>query len=140
MEPVRYIRHLDDLATFWRFVDGGGGYSAPQLFAILVAPSGLVLPSITHMYDEQYAQAPPEELLERFVDAHVSALRDLGGGSLAVLKARPGGPSMTAADRAWCAGLHRHLQAAPCASYPVFFATDTRLGVVPPDELIASAA
>lgn len=75
-----------------------------------------------------------------FVQLHAEVLATtFPGGSLAVLEARPGGPMLTPADRAWCRGLQRALLDAPFASYPLFVATDAGVGVVPPDELVAAA-
>lgn len=45
---------------------------------------------------------------------------------------------MTELDRRWCVALHRHLRVAPFTAKPLFFATDTRVGVVPPDVLVAA--
>ncbi|HEY1132969.1 MAG TPA: hypothetical protein VGE77_00195 [Nocardioides sp.] len=135
-----FIRSTEDLAAFWHDIDGGFGWSAPQLFAVHIDTDGSVSPAIMQFYDDELADGPDQELLDGFVRVHTEVLtRALPGGSLAVLKARPGGPVMTPADRAWCTGLHRALHDAPFASYPLFFATDAGVGIVPPDELVAAA-
>lgn len=135
-----FIRSTDDLAAFWRDIQGGLGWSAPQLWAAHVAADGSVSPALLQVYDEEHAAAPPPELLDGFVQLHAEVLSTaFPGGSLAVLKARPGGPSFTPADRAWCQGLQRVLLDAPFASYPVFFASDAGVGIVPPDELLVAA-
>lgn len=56
------------------------------------------------------------------------------------MKARPGSSSMTDADRRWVRGLHAHFAKAPYALRPLFFATDASFGMVPLDELIATAS
>lgn len=51
--PHKPIRNLHDLTKVWRFVDGGHGYSAPQLFALLIDSDGLVVPGIFQIYDDE---------------------------------------------------------------------------------------
>jgi hypothetical protein len=138
--PDRPIRDLDDLTEAWRFVDGGHGYSAPQLFALLIDADGRVLPTIIQMYDEELDSAPDDPLLEMFVDRLGETLDvHAPGGAVAIMKARPGSSEMNSLDRRWCRALHGHLHAASFASKPLFFATDTSLAVVPPDVLVAAS-
>lgn len=136
-----FARNLAELTATWHVIDGGHGYSAPQLFWLYVDDDGLVLPQVMQMYDDEFAHAPDEELLANFAALHTDVLaRACPGGSLAVMKARPGRPTMTAADRHWCLGLHRHLRAAPYRVHPVFFATDESLGPLPADLLVERSA
>jgi hypothetical protein len=138
--PDRPIEDLDDLTAAWQFVDGGHGYSAPQLFALLIDADGHVVPTIIHMYDEDADSVPDDTLLALLVDRLGEAVdAHAPGGAVAIMKARPGTPSMTDLDHRWCRALHRHLHAAPFDSKPLFFATDTSLGVVPPDVLVAAS-
>ncbi len=138
--PDRPIRDLGDLTEAWQFVDGGHGYSAPQLFALLIDADGHVVPTIIQMYDEELDSTPDDPLLEVFVDRLGETLDMVApGGAVAIMKARPGSSGMTDLDRRWCQTLHRHLHAAPFASKPLFFATDTSLDVVPPDVLVAAS-
>ncbi len=126
------------LTAAWRFVDGGFGYSAPQLFVLVLDRRGRVAGPVVQLYDEHQATAPDEELLGLLVERLAETVEELApGGGVAVMKARPGrSPVMTAADLRWCRALHRQLQAAPFSSGPLFFATDAGPRIVAPDELI----
>lgn len=128
------------LLAHWRFIDGGYGYSAPQLFILMADRHEHVVPHVIQMYDEDMAESPDDSALENLMERLAETLAELApGGSVAIMKARPGrSPAMTLADLRWCRALHRHLQQAPFASKPLFFATDDGPRIVAPDELIAA--
>lgn len=64
MKPLdEPIKSLDDLMKVWRAIDGGHGYSAPQLFALLIDADGLILPGIVQVYDDEIAAGPDDEFL-----------------------------------------------------------------------------
>lgn len=139
MSPLdRSLSSMAALTAAWRFVDGGHGYSAPQLFVLVLDRRGRVTGDVIQLYDEQYAEALDEELLGLLVERLAETVEEQApGGGVAVMKARPGrSPVMTAADLRWCRALHRQLRIAPFASRPLFFATDAGPRVVAPDELI----
>ncbi len=139
MDLNRRIRSLPDLTDLWTFIDGGHGYSAPQLFAIPLDRTDHALPSIIQVYDDDLCQEPDDHPLEQLIYQLAAVVEELvPEGSVAVMRARPGGPDMTEQDRRWCLALHRHLHAAPFATRPLFFATDTSVGIVPPDVLVAA--
>ncbi|MDR6120057.1 hypothetical protein QE370_003241 [Aeromicrobium sp. SORGH_AS981] len=126
------------LTAAWRFVDGGFGYSAPQLFVLVLDRRARVAGPVIQLYDEHQAAAPEDELLGLLVERLAETLKEQApGGGVALMKARPGHSSvLTAADLRWCRALHRHLQAAPFSSRPLFFASDAGPRIVAPDELI----
>jgi hypothetical protein len=130
------IRSSDDLEAAWRFVDQGLGYGAAQTFALLVEPGGDVAPTIVQIYDDELPEHDRDHMVGNFIDA----LRQVGGPgwTVALMRARPGGPAMTAEDRHWCRLIHQHLRRTGLDTYPIFFASDDSLGAVPPDALIAA--
>ena len=138
----RPLTSLSALTAAWRFVDGGHGYSAPQLWALLLDRRGRIAADLLQMYDEAYADGPDEQLLSHLVDRLAETLaHQAPGGSVALMKARPGRSSaLTRADTRWCRALHRHLQSAPFASKPLFFACDDGPRVLAPDELMGDDA
>lgn len=139
MSPLhRSLEHLDDLAAAWGEIDGGHGYSAPQLFVLVIEPDHHAVPHVIQMYDEHMVDGPDPEMLRNLVDTLAMVVdRSAPGGSIAIMKARPGRQSsLTPADRRWIHGLHRALRSAPFASRPLFFATEAGVRVVAPDELV----
>lgn len=139
MNPLDHrIETMQDLQTAWEHIDGGNGYSAPQLFALLIDADGWIEPHIVQLYDE----GPPEpELVGNLVWCLGEVLRDaVPGGSVALMKARPGSARLDDLDRQWCRLLHQHLSAAPFATHPLFYATGGGVRVVSPDELITDAS
>ncbi|MEH3068743.1 MAG: hypothetical protein PGN15_12110 [Aeromicrobium erythreum] len=139
MSPLdRSLSSTAALTAAWRFVDGGFGYSAPQLFVLVLDRRARIVGPVIHLYDEHQAAAPDDGMLGLLVERLAETVEELApGGGVALMKARPGrSPVMTAADLRWCRALHRHLQAAPFSSRPLFFATDAGARVVAPDELI----
>lgn len=139
--PDRPLTSPSALLDAWRFVDGGHGYSAPQLFVLVADRHDRVLPHVIQMYDEDMAEAPDDTTLGHLMDRLAETLAEAApGGSVAIMKARPGrSPAITPADLRWCRALHRHLQRAPFSSKPLHFATDDGPRAVAPDELIDAA-
>lgn len=134
------IRNLADLTAVWTFVDGGFGYSCPQLFCLHIDADGRIAPAIMKVDDAGPAELPDDRYVAGLMAVHEEVLTtELPGGSLAMMRARPGGRALTEADRTWIRTLHRAQQEAAFASYPLFFATDEGVGIVPPDELVAAA-
>lgn len=135
MHPLDAELHtLTDLHAAWNFIDGGHGYSASQLFALLIDAHDIALPTVIQMYDE----GPPDDeliglLMLRLEEAITEFTPD---GSVAMMKARPGSATFSELDHTWCRLLHRHLREAPFASRPLFYATDIGVRIVPPDVLI----
>lgn len=139
MSPLhRRLTSTDDLAAAWRTIDGGHGYSLPQLFILVIERDHHAVPHVVQMYDEHLVDGPDDETLGHLVDTLAMVVDGSApGGSVAIMKARPGRQtSLTPADRRWVHGLHRALQSAPFASRPLFFATDAGVRVVTPDELV----
>ncbi|WP_229051618.1 hypothetical protein [Aeromicrobium sp. Leaf350] len=132
----RPIRTIHDLTRVWRFIDGDLGYDAPQLFALVVDRRDRVIPTVIQVYDTEHDGGLDRDVMEKFLAAHAEVIRtEHPGGSLALMRARPGQSALTDDDRAWCRMTHELLVAAPFASRPLFFATDRSCGVVPPDAL-----
>lgn len=136
----RPIRTLADLTAAWRFIDGGHGYDAPQVFALMIDRHGKLLPAIVHVYDSEIVEGDAgldEIAMGNLIWAHGEIIRtNEPGASLALMRARPGGADLTAEDRDWCCMVHRLLVEAPFATEPLFFATDHSVGIVPPDTLV----
>ncbi|WP_370188083.1 hypothetical protein [Aeromicrobium sp.] len=139
MSPLdRSLSSTAALTAAWRFVDGGFGYSAPQLFVLVLDRRARIVGPVVHLYDEHQAAGPDDALLGLLVERLAETVEELApGGGVALMKARPGRSAvMTSADLRWCRALHRHLQAAPFSSRPLFFASDAGPRIVAPDELI----
>ncbi len=133
----RPVRSLTDLAAVWDRIDGGHGYGGPQLFALHLDTDGFVLPAIIQMYDEH--EMPDTELFGLLMDRLGEVLDEFApGGSVAIMRARPGSVTMTDHDREWCRALDRAQRRAPFATHPLFFATDDAVGPVPSDVLVES--
>ncbi|MCK5891837.1 hypothetical protein [Aeromicrobium sp.] len=134
--PIRTVR---DLAQVWEFIDGGHGYDAPQMFAVVIDADDRLIPTVVQIYDEEFEDGPDEEAMRQFLAVHDAALAGgVSGASVAVMRARPGGSAFTAQDRAWCAMTHRLMGEMRCGTRPLFFATDRTVGVVPPDVLVGA--
>ena len=132
--PIRTVR---DLARVWEFIDGGLGYDAAQMFAVYIDADDRLLPTVVQIYDDEFEDGPDEVAMRQFLGVHDAVLAGGdSGASVAVMRARPGGSALTADDRAWCAMTHRLLTELRCATRPLFFATDSSVGVVPPDVLV----
>lgn len=136
----RPVRSLAELAGVWRFIDGGHGYSAPQIFALHLDRDDRVVHTVIQIYDKELCFTPADHPIDRLV-ARLGETLDVvaPGGSVALMRARPGPHRMTARDHDWCRVLHRHLVAAPFRTQPLFFATDVSVGPVPSDVLIGVA-
>ncbi|GAA1724885.1 hypothetical protein [Aeromicrobium alkaliterrae] len=134
----RPIRSLRDLTRVWRFIDGDFGYDAPQMFALLIDRHDTIVPTVIQVYDAEWDGGLDAEVMATFLEAHGELLRtEYPGGSLALMRARPGSPTLTNEDRTWCSMTHEMLVAAPFRTRPLFFATDRSVGVVPPAALAA---
>jgi hypothetical protein len=130
---IRSHRELDDV---WQLVDGGHGYDAAQLFAVHVDRRGHVVPNVIQVYDDD-ADGLGETVMAELLQIHATILAtEVPGGSLALMRARPGDSDLTDDDVAWCRMAHRLLAEAPFRSWPLYFATDRTVGIVPPDVLV----
>ncbi len=137
--PLRPIRTLDDLTAAWTVIDGGFGYSAPQILILVIEADGTVTRTIIQIYDAEIGGRPEGTLLAGMVERLAEVVDDQApGGSVAVMKARPGPASLTHLDRRWLRELHQHLDAAPFGSHGLFFASDAGPGPVPPDDLLGA--
>lgn len=132
------IRTVSDLAQVWEFIDGGHGYDAPQMFAVFIDADDRLLPTVVQIYDDEFEDGPDETAMRQFLSIHDAVLcGGESGASVAVMRARPGGRTLTEQDQAWCAMTHRLLKELRCGTRPLFFATDHEVAVVPPDTLVA---
>lgn len=139
MDPDTPITTLEELADVWRWIDGGHGYSAPQVFALILDRDGHLLPQILQMYDEQLGMEPDDATITGLVSMLQEAVDAFAGdGSIALMRARPGRLPLTADDTSWCRALHRGLRDATVDTRPLFFATDDSVGPVAPDTLVSS--
>ncbi|MGJ9424044.1 hypothetical protein [Aeromicrobium sp. CF3.5] len=139
--PLKPIRTLEDLTAAWTVIDGGFGYSAPQIFILVIEVDGTITPTIIQIYDAEIGGEPEGALLASMVE-RLAEVIDLQApdGSVAVMKARPGPATLTRLDQRWLRELHAHLVSAPFSSHRLFFACDVGVGPVPPDELLGATA
>lgn len=135
-EP-RPVRDLDDLHEWWRFVVGPWGFERRQLFAVLVAPDGTVVPSLMNVVD--LPRRPDDESLDGLAEVLTGLAEKVGvlDGSVAALWARPGVRGPGADDVVWLSALHRVLTRLPLTAWPVFYANDDGPRPAVPDELVA---
>ncbi|MFD1860520.1 hypothetical protein EHW97_13195 [Aeromicrobium camelliae] len=131
----RPVHDLADLAAVWEAIAHPIGFSEPSLFVVMIDAEGVLLPSVLDI-TENPPRPDPEHLgnltwsIERVLE-HVAP-----GGSAASMWGRPGRPPSRADDDAWCRNVHEAFSAASFVAWPMFFATDETVGVVPADVLV----
>lgn len=138
--PGSPVPDLAALDAFWQWVAGSDGFAVPQLFGLFLDADGIALPTLINV-KEEYGLPPLRidavhvdhlmRALEMVLDSHAP------GGSVALMWARPGRGPSGADDREALRCLHDGLAAAAFDAWPLFFATDDSVGIVPPDVLAA---
>jgi hypothetical protein len=130
------IRIQSDLEAAWHHLMGPWGFGGASIWMLVVLADDRVLPHLTEIAE---ADEPPDAAgVARF--AEVLAGLDLEPGDrLAFLRSRPGGPAVTAADRAWAASLYAGARAAGVPCEVVHLATEGDVRPLPADELPATA-
>ena len=130
------IRTQSDLEAAWHFLMGPWGFGGASVWMLVVLPDDTLLPHLTEIAE---ADEPPDaEQTARFAEVLVGlGLRP--GERLAFLRSRPGGPDVTATDRAWAASLYAGARAAGAPCEVVHLATEGDVRPLPADELPATA-
>ncbi len=131
------VRDLDELQQWWRFVVGPWGFERRQLFVVLVAVDGTVMPSLMNVVD--LPRRPDDESLDGLAEVLTGLAERVGAldGSVAALWARPGVRGPSSDDVVWLSALHRVLSALPMRAWPVYYANDDGPRPAVPDELVA---
>ena len=114
------------------------GFSAPQLWMVILDADGRCTPVVQHI--EDLPDTPDPQLYANLMLVCRGILDEvIPGGSVAFLRARPGPAGLTAADRAWAAGLSAAAHEHGVACRPVHLANDHEIRAFAPDDEIASA-
>lgn len=134
MEYADFVRTDDDLIELWRQLMGDGGFGTSTLWTIFIGDDGLVSRVIVPIDDLPVMPDGVDVVQNVFVDM----LDEQQLASAAFLLSRPGPSHMTESDRAWA----RALLAADdrrLTEWPVHLATQGRVRVFAPDDLLRSA-
>ena len=138
-EPYRpLVRSQADLHAMWRHLMEPLGFGYSRVYVVFVPPGGGVIPRITEI--SELPEVPDRATALNFLDV-CAELMDTAmptGTRVAFLYARPGGPALTAADRAWGAGLLSAADELFVPYWPVHVANDHVLRVLAPDDLAST--
>jgi hypothetical protein len=137
-EDTPPIRSQADLHRHWRALMGELGFSAPQLWMILLDANGRATP-VVQKIDEIPAVPEPEVLGGLMTVCRALLDEVVPGGSVAFLRARPGSAGLTASDRAWASRLSDAASDRGVACHPVHLANDQEIRAFTPDDQSASA-
>ncbi|WP_157508803.1 hypothetical protein [Luteipulveratus halotolerans] len=138
-KPLRdtVIRTHDDLLTTWRELMGEEGFAYRSLWLIFLDEHGRPAPVIVPV--DGVPPEPDDEELAGIVGFVDRLRRELDVWSVPMLLARPGTSAMTDADRRWAVALTRAF-ADLQPQWPLHLATEGRVQVFSPDELLAVEA
>ncbi|RLV56768.1 hypothetical protein D9V41_03025 [Aeromicrobium phragmitis] len=131
----RPVHDLADLTAMWQAIAHPFGFSEPSLFVVMMDADGVLLPSVLDV--KENPPRPDPALLADLAWSIERVIEGVApGGSAAAMWGRPGRPPSRPDDDAWCRSAHEAFSAAAFVAWPVFFATDETVGIVPPDVLV----
>ena len=136
-EEMPPVRTQADLHRHFRALMGELGFSRTSLWLAFFDEEGGSLPLLQEI-DDLPALPTREDLgsLMRLC-AYVLGMAGAHDGSVGFLLSRPGGPGVSAGDRAWAAGLAAAARECDVRSFPVHLANDTELRAFTPDDAVA---
>ena len=133
------IHTQQDLEDAWRHLMSPLGFSATSIWFMLIDADGHPFPHVTQIEDAD--QPPSPEELAGLADV-IKDLRDelVPGGRVAFLLGRPGGPAVSAADRAFARALYDVADLSGVPVEVVHLACDTDIVPLPMDEALPDSA
>jgi hypothetical protein len=127
------LRTQADVERFWTTICHPLGWRTRELWVVLVDEDGEPFPSV-HQISELPEQ-PDDQALDHLLAGCRGLLEEFDpGGSVATLLCRPGGRSITDADRAWASALARAARADGVVLEVVHVAGDAGIAPLPMDE------
>lgn len=112
------------------------GFSETLIWFTFIDGDGVMAPILSQIDD--LPEYPDQQLLHNLMGIADGILRNVVGGSLAILRSRPGPGQMTDSDRAWALGLTTAAASCGVRMEPVHLATDEDLRVFAPDDLVVA--
>ena len=134
VDQMPAIGTQEELDRHWRALMGRLGFSQRYLWVQLIDADHRPTPLLLQI--EELPERPPSDVLDKLMDMLGLVLEKDPGSSVALLLARPGPAGMTAADRAWAAGLTTAARRGRIPMEPLHLATDEAVRVLALDELI----
>lgn len=132
MPPIRNQR---DLEEHWRSLMGPLGFGERQLWVGFIDADDMMTPLLLQIND--LPGLPTRDSLDSLMFVAEQTLAEqLPEGRLAVLLCRPGSSHLTEPDLSWARGLTSAAQRNGIPMEPVHFASDERLQVFAPDDLV----
>lgn len=132
------IRSQADLHQLWRTLMGELGFSAPQLWMVLIDADDWCTPVIQHIVE--VPDVPDQDTLHGLLWVCRQLIDEIvTDGSVAFLRARPGPAGLIASDRAWAVGLLTAACEVGVECRPIHLANDHEIRAYTPDDQIASA-
>ena len=136
-EDMPPVRTQADLHRHFRALMGSLGFSSTSLWLAFFDEDGGSVPFLQQI--EDLPDVPTHDdlaSLMRLCD-YVLGMAGVPDGSVGFLLSRPGGPGVTAGDRAWASGLTVAAREADVRAFAVHLANDTELRAFTPDDAVA---
>ncbi|MGH8960143.1 MAG: hypothetical protein ACRDWT_02885 [Jatrophihabitantaceae bacterium] len=135
--PGTPVRNDAELFEVWQSLMGPGGFGVRSIWVIFLDADQRTLPVVVPIDDRP---AEPDRLLVGNLAKIVGGLIQSGdAASAALLLSRPGPSHMLDPDRRWARVLHDAL-GTELSRWPIHLATQDRIQVFAPDDLIAVPA
>ncbi|HSX67467.1 hypothetical protein [Nocardioides sp.] len=136
-EDMPPVRTQADLHRHFRALMGQLGFSSTSLWLAFFDEDGGSVPFLQQV--EDLPTLPDRDdlaSLMRLCD-YVLGMAGVPDGSVGFLISRPGGPGVSASDRAWAAGLTAAARACDVRAFAVHLANDVELRAFTPDDAVA---
>ncbi len=133
-EDMPPVHTQDDVYQRWVELMGPLGFDRPALWLAMFDAAGRQTPHVAHIPD---IDGVPDDLFvtNLFWVAEKTLTDHAPGGSIALLRARPGRATLTGTDLAWAYALTDAATASGIRMHPVHLATDEDICVFTPDDL-----
>ena len=133
------IRTQQDLEDAWRHLMQPLGFSRRSVWFMLIASDDQPFPHLTEIEEDD---GPPSREQLAGLAAMIEQLRDdvAPGGRVAFLLSRPGGPAVTADDRARAGALYELGRLSDVPVEVVHLACDVDIVALPMDDVLPDSA
>jgi hypothetical protein len=135
-EDMPHVRTQADLHRHFRALMGELGFSRTSLWLAFFDEDGRSLPLLQEIDDLPELPTPDDLASLMHLCDYVLGMAGVPDGSVGFLLTRPGGPGVSATDRAWAAGLTRAARECEVRTFPVHLANDTELRAFTPDDAV----
>lgn len=136
-EDMPPVRTQADLHRHFRALMGRLGFSRTSLWLAFFDEDGGSLPLLQEIDDLPELPTTDDLASLMHLCGYVLGVVGVPDGSVGFLLTRPGGPGVSATDRAWAAGLGRAARECDIRTYPVHLANDSELRAFTPDDAVA---